>query len=38
LLPLQRHESVRLNVENPAIDFVPRISIMHGSIESRAAH
>jgi hypothetical protein len=29
---------VGLNVENRTTEFVPRFSIMHGSIESHAAH
>jgi hypothetical protein len=37
LLPLQRHRVVQLNIENRTMDFVPRFSIMHGCIESRAA-
>jgi hypothetical protein len=38
LLPLLRRCIVQLSVENRTMDFVPRFSIMHGSVESHAAH
>jgi hypothetical protein len=38
LLPCRDAAFVQMNVENRTGDFVPRFSIMHGCIESRAGH